>query len=115
MTGPAVNLGDVIAYHVGKAEAYTARATTWARYAEQLKTSEGRPNAVRRATLDGCAQQAADIAARHAAMADLLEALAPKPPRRWPRLIGWTLAAAASLALWQAIVNAGRSLSERGS
>lgn len=113
MTSAEPTLADVIAYHVDKAEAYTARATTWARSAEQLKASENRPNAVRRARLDACAQQAAAIAAQHAAMADLLETYRPKPSNPWPPLIGLTLAAGAAVALWQALAEIARGLSER--
>lgn len=78
MTERAVTLADVIAFHAAEAENYTDKAATWSRSAETLKAVDGRANAVRIDRFDACAQLAADIAARHAAMASLLETLSPR-------------------------------------
>ncbi|ATC34134.1 hypothetical protein CA606_18345 [Caulobacter vibrioides] len=73
MTQRPLTLADVIAYHVAEAENYTAKATGWARSAELLKTGHSVTNAVRIDRFDAAAQLAADIAAKHGEMADLLE------------------------------------------
>jgi hypothetical protein len=78
MTVRALTLQDVIDYHVAEVEAYMARSSGWAQSAEDLKALGGQANAVRIDKFDACAQLAADIAVRHAEMADLLEALEPK-------------------------------------
>lgn len=77
MTDRAITLPAIIAYHVAEAENYTAKAGNWAHAAEGLKAVDGQANAVRIDKFDACAQLAAEIAAHHAEMADLLETFGP--------------------------------------
>ena len=72
-----VTLADVIDHHVTEARAYAARCANWTRVAEKLKALDGQANAVRFDRLIDCAQLAAEIATRHAEMAEALSALRP--------------------------------------